>query len=90
MEHDMQLVDVVDDEHEWETSHSSHEDNTQDEILVYLDHPRRVIRLPMRYDNYIMSFMPKTSIISAYVALVEEHEHTFYREICESTCSNRW
>ena len=57
---------------------------------MQFERPRRVIRPPIRYDDYVTSFIFSANHVCAYVALTEEDEPISYREACESTNAEKW
>ncbi|GKV30830.1 hypothetical protein SLEP1_g39605 [Rubroshorea leprosula] len=52
--------------------------------------PRRAIRPPARYDDYVTSLKPQSNYVCAYLALSEEHEPTSFKEACESVNFDQW
>ena len=77
--------EIVDDGSGAESLQSSEDAISLEEPPMESEQPRRVIRPPIRYDDYVTFFISSTNHIYAYVALVEEDEPTSYKETCEST-----
>ena len=82
--------EVVDDGSSAESPQSPEDAISLEELLMESERPRRVIRPPARYDDYVTSFIPSANHVCAYVALMEEDEPTSYREACESTNAGKW
>nr|CAD1835778.1 unnamed protein product [Ananas comosus var. bracteatus] len=82
--------EVVDKEPNLESPQSSEDTNSPVKPSVDSRHPRRVIRPPVRYDDYITSFTPSANHVSTYVALAQEDELTSYKEAWMERIGCRW
>ena len=82
--------EVVDDGSSTESLQSPEDAISLEEPPTEFERPRRIIKPPARYDDYVTSFIPSANHVCAYVVLAKEDEPTSYRKACESTNAEKW
>ena len=82
--------EVVDDGSSTESLQSPEDAISLEEPPTEFERPRRIIKPPARYDDYVTSFIPSANHVCAYIALMEEDERTSYKVACESTNVGKW